>query len=66
MLGNLRDKYYIYFLLNIILVIIQRRMRWHVGGGVRVSYRVLVGKHVGKRLLGRPWSRWKDNIEMCF
>jgi len=27
-------------------------------------YRVLVGKHVGKRPLGRPRSRWEDNIEM--
>jgi hypothetical protein len=27
-------------------------------------YRVLVGKHEGRRLLGRPRSRWEDNINM--
>ena len=30
----------------------------------RKSYRVLVGKPEGKRLLGRPRRRWKDNIKM--
>jgi hypothetical protein len=25
-------------------------------------YRDLVGKTEGKRPLGRPWSRWVDNI----
>ena len=32
----------------------------------RGVYRVLVGKHEGKRLLGRPRRRWKDNIKMEF
>ena len=27
-------------------------------------YRVLVGKPEGKRPLGRPRSRWEDNIKM--
>ena len=27
-------------------------------------YRVLVGEHEGKRPLGRPRSRWEDNIKM--
>ena len=27
-------------------------------------YRVLVGKHEGKRPLGRPRRRWEDNIKM--
>jgi hypothetical protein len=27
-------------------------------------YRVLVGKPEGKRLLGRPWHRWEDDIKM--
>jgi hypothetical protein len=31
------------------------------GGGV---YRVLVGKLEGKRPVGRPKRRWKDNIKM--
>jgi hypothetical protein len=30
-------------------------------GGV---YRVLVGKHEGKRQLGRPRSRWEGNIKL--
>jgi hypothetical protein len=27
-------------------------------------HRVLVGKHEGKRALGRPRRRWEDNIKM--
>ena len=34
-----------------------------VGEG-RVVYRVLVGRPVGKRPLGRPRRRWDDNIKM--
>jgi hypothetical protein len=30
----------------------------------RGVYRVLVGKHEGKRQLGRPRRRWEDNIKM--
>ena len=30
----------------------------------RNAYRVLVGKHKGKRPLGRPRRRWEDNIKM--
>jgi hypothetical protein len=33
-------------------------------GEDRGVYRVLVGKHEGKRPLGRPRSRWEDNIKM--
>jgi len=44
------------------------RMRWarHVAcmGERRGIYRVLVGKHEGKRPLGRPRHRWEDNIKM--
>jgi hypothetical protein len=32
--------------------------------GRRGVYRVLVGKHRIKRLLGRPTHRWEDNIKM--
>jgi len=43
-------------------------MRWagHVArmGAKRGVYRVLVGKHEGKRPLGRPIRRWEDNIMM--
>jgi len=33
------------------------------GGGERVP-RVLMGKPEGKRPLGRPRRRWKENIKM--
>jgi len=53
---------------NIVRVIKSRRMRWagHVArmGARRGLYRVLVGKPEGKRPLGRPRHRWKDNIKM--
>jgi hypothetical protein len=43
-------------------------MRWegHVTrvGERRYAYRVLVGKPEGKRPLGRPRRRWKNNIKM--
>jgi hypothetical protein len=53
---------------NIVRVIKSKRMRWaghvaRVGEGRRV-YRVLVGRPEGKRPLGRPRRRWKDNIKM--
>jgi hypothetical protein len=33
-------------------------------GGKRNAFRILVGKPEGKRPLGRPRCRWKDNIKM--
>jgi hypothetical protein len=33
-------------------------------GEGRGMYRVLVGKPEGRRTLGRPRRRWKDNIKM--
>ena len=58
----------LYSLPNIVRVAKSRRMRWagHVarmreGRGV---HRILVGKPEGKRPLGRPRRRWKDNIKM--
>jgi len=51
----------LYFLSNIFLVLKSRRVRWawHVAGmGERSDvYRVLVGKPVRKRPLGRPRRR---------
>jgi hypothetical protein len=45
-----------------------RRMRWagHVArmGEKRTACRILVGKPEGKRSLGRPRSRWVNNIKM--
>ena len=35
----------------------------HMGAG-RGVHRVLVGRPEGKRPLGRPRRRWKDNIKM--
>jgi hypothetical protein len=53
---------------DIIREIKSRRMRWvgHVArmGDGRNVYRVLVGKSVGKRPLGRPSHRWEDGIKM--
>ena len=55
---------------NIILVIKSRRVRWagHVArmGERRGAYRVLVGKRVGKRRLGRPRHRWEDIFKTDF
>ena len=58
----------LYSLPNIVRVVKSRRMRWagnvaRMGEG-RGVYRVLVGKPEGKRPLGRPRHRWKDNIKM--
>ena len=53
---------------NIVRVIKLRRMRWagHVArmGEENRVYWVLVGKPEGRRPLGRPRSRWVDNIRM--
>jgi len=58
----------LYYSPNIVRAIKSRRMRWarHVAGmGERRGvYRVLVGKSDGKRPLGKPRRRWKDNINM--
>jgi hypothetical protein len=58
----------LYSLPNIVRVVKSRRMRWagHVArmGKDRGVHRVLVGKPVGKRPLGRPRHRWDDNIKM--
>jgi hypothetical protein len=58
----------LYSLPNTGRVVKSRRMRWagHVAsmGEGRGVYRVLVGKPERKRQLGRPRSRWEDNIRM--
>jgi hypothetical protein len=50
----------------IIIIIKSKRIRWagHVArmGEKRNVYKLLVGKPDGKRPLGRPRRRWKDNI----
>jgi len=37
---------------------------WHTWGRGRGVYRVLLGKHKGKRPLGRPRWRWENNIKL--
>jgi len=58
----------LYSLPSIVRVVKSRRMRWagHVVrmGEGRDVHRVLVGKPEGRRPLGRPRRRWKDNIKM--
>jgi hypothetical protein len=54
---------------NIVRAIKSRRMRWagHVAcmGKVLTGF-LLVGKPEGKRPLGKPRRRWKDNIKLDF
>ena len=33
-------------------------------GERRSAFKILTGKHIGKRPLGRPRRRWEDNIRM--
>ena len=53
---------------NIIRNLKSRQLRWagHVAcmGQSRNTYRILVGKPEGKRLVGRLRCRWEDNIKM--
>ena len=55
---------------NIVRVIKSRRLKW--AGLVdrmekdRSAFKMLTGKPTGKRPLGRPRSRWEDNIRMDF
>jgi hypothetical protein len=43
-------------------------MKWagHIAhmGKMRCAYRIFLGKLEGRSPLGRPRSRWKDNIKM--
>ena len=56
----------LYSLPNIVRVVKSRRMRW-AGHMARMGvHRVLVGKPEGKRPLGRPRRRWKDNIKRTY
>jgi hypothetical protein len=40
-------------------------MRWVENvvckGAIRNAHKLLVEKHGGKKLLGRPWHRWESN-----
>ena len=53
---------------NIVRLIKSRRIRW-VGHVARMeegrsAFKILTGKLIGKRPLGRPRRRWEDNIRM--
>jgi hypothetical protein len=37
---------------------------WYIQGEKKYIYRILVGKPVGRRQLGRTRHRWESNIEM--
>jgi len=56
----------LYCSLSFVRVIKSRRIRWvgHVARMERGLFRVLVGKHGGKRPLGRPRRRCEGNIKM--
>ena len=60
----------LYSLPNIVRVVKSRRMKWaghtECMGEKRGIYRVLVGKPVGKRPLGRPRRRWEDKLRWIF
>jgi len=45
---------------------LENEMGWACGayGEKRGVYRVLVGKPMGRRPLGRPRRRWVDNIRL--
>jgi hypothetical protein len=44
----------------------KNEMGGHVAcmGQKRGAYRILVGRHDGRRPVGRPRRRWEDNIKM--
>jgi hypothetical protein len=63
------ELHYLYLSPNIITMMIEsKRMRWagHVVHMVQIKNvsNILVGKDEGKRPLGRPTRRFKDNIKM--
>ena len=53
---------------NVVRMIKSRRLRW--AGYVarmeedKTDFKILIGKPIGRRSLGRPRSRWEDNIKI--
>ena len=66
--STMRELHSLYRSPNIVRMIKSRRLRWagYVAGMEegRSAFKILTGKPTGKRPLGRPWHRWKDNIRM--
>ena len=60
--------YFMYRSPNIFSVVKSRRLRWagHVARmrEGRSAFKILTGKPIGKRPLGKPRRRWEDNIRM--
>jgi hypothetical protein len=54
----------LYSSLRVIRMMKSRRVKW--AEEKRNAYRILVGKPEGKRQVGRPRSKWMDNIKMSF
>ena len=62
------DRHSLYSSPNIVRVIKSRRLRWtglvaRMGEG-GIPFKILTGKPIGKRPLGRPRRRWEDNIRI--
>jgi phosphoribosylformylglycinamidine (FGAM) synthase-like amidotransferase family enzyme len=49
---------------SIIRMITSRRMKWTRMVEKRSAYRILVGNLEGRKPLGRPRSRWENNIKI--
>jgi hypothetical protein len=58
----------LYFLLQIINVIISRRRKWawHAAciGTLGKAHQILLGQSERKRPIGRPWCRWEHNMKV--
>ena len=52
------ELYSLYRSPNVVTVMKSRRLRW----AGRNAFKILTGKPIGKRHLGRPRRRWEDNI----
>jgi hypothetical protein len=68
-IGHNEELHSLYRSTNIVRVIKSRRLRW--GGHAarmeegRSAFKILTGKPLGKRPLGRPRRRCEDNIRMA-
>jgi hypothetical protein len=65
---HIEELFNLYFSSSLIRMIKSRRLRWAVYVAPMKAkgntYRILVGKPEGQRLLGRPKYKWDDNIKI--